>query len=319
LLTKLGEGGMGIVYLARHAHTATLVALKTVSADRATDHRALARLRREFSVASRFNHPNVVQTSQSLSVENRPFLVMEFLDGWNLARLLEMCGPLPIADACEIVRQAALGLAHLHQQGVIHRDIKPANILLTRQGEVKILDFGLALWNESHRAPDSCFGADTIVGSFDYMPPEQAVDSRAVDCRADIYALGITLFQLLTGAVPHHGAEFDTPLKKLMATAARDVPAITNRRVPHCLSALMNHMLAKSPSRRIALASQVAESLGMLSTGSDLDALITTANIQSRTKLHACRGDATTSNDSASVTTTYYPMQSGNQSPRTRL
>ena len=143
------------------------------------------------------------------------FLVMEYVDGIDLSNLVRQHGPLPVAEACELIRQAALGLQHAHEHGLVHRDIKPANLLLTTGGQVKILDLGLALLAVDTRRPTNELTADRpVMGTADYMSPEQAGDSHAVDIRADIYSLGCTLYKLLTGKAPFSGSKYSSNLKK---------------------------------------------------------------------------------------------------------
>ena len=145
LLAKLGEGGMGAVYKARQVRLDKIVALKVLPKDRTNDPHALARFEREMKAVGRVNHPHIVQAMDAREIEGTTVLVMEFADGLDMGEVLRRHGPLAVADACEMVRQAALGLQAIHEHGLVHRDIKPSNLMLTRQGQVKILDLGLAL------------------------------------------------------------------------------------------------------------------------------------------------------------------------------
>ncbi len=141
---KLGQGGMGTVFLARQVRLDRLVAIKVLPESRTEDEKALARFEREMKAVGRLNHPNIVQAHHAGEIEQVPYLVMEYLDGLSLAELIQCLGPLPVADACELIRQAALGLQLAHENGLVHRDVKPSNLMLTRRGQVKVLDLGLA-------------------------------------------------------------------------------------------------------------------------------------------------------------------------------
>ncbi len=145
LLEKLGEGGMGAVYKARHTKLKRLVALKVLPKARVHHEGTVARFEREMEAVGRVNHPNIVQAHDAREIDGERFLVMEYVDGLDLDELVRRHGPLPIADACELIRQAAVGLQYAHEHGLVHRDIKPSNLMLSREGQVKILDLGLAL------------------------------------------------------------------------------------------------------------------------------------------------------------------------------
>ena len=170
----------------------------------------------------RVNHPNIVQAHDAREIDGERFLVMEYVDGLDLDDLVRRCGPLPIPDACELIRQAAVGLQYANERGLIHRDIKPSNLMLNREHQVKILDLGLALLKADQLAGGDAAAAkevgkeltasQQIMGTASYMSPEQANDSHQVDTRADIYSLGCTLYKLLTGRPPFGGADCRTPL-----------------------------------------------------------------------------------------------------------
>ena len=209
LLAKLGEGGMGAVYKALHTRLDKVVALKVLPAERMRDAGAVARFEREMKAVGKLDHPNIVRAMDAGEEDGMHFLVMEYVEGLDLSQLAKNTGPLPVADACELVRQAALGLAEAHEHGLVHRDIKPSNLMLAKpkkkKGEptVKILDLGLALLSEA-LAPDAggLTTSGQMMGTIDYMAPEQGGDSHQVDIRADIYSLGATLYRLLTGIAP---------------------------------------------------------------------------------------------------------------------
>jgi serine/threonine protein kinase len=294
---------MGIVYLALQANT-KFVAIKTLPDRRRSDARAIARFQREMELAMRFDHPNVVRAIDAGLTDGVPFLVMEYLDGIDLSKLLDCCGTLAIANACEIVRQMALGLENIHQCGAIHRDIKPANAMLTRQGEVKILDVGLALAADGVDPCDASTTSNHMVGSFDYMAPEQAKDSRAVDRTVDLYALGATLYQLLSGEPPFSGVEFNSPLKKLWALETRPAPSVSALRpdVPPELAALVARLLAKDPADRFGSGAELAAALAPHTVGSNLFSLIDEVQNRRTRQMSANRVARSTSSDGSSAT-----------------
>jgi serine/threonine protein kinase len=205
LLDRLGEGGMGQVFKARHVRMRRIVAVKVIHQSKLGRPEAIRRFEREVQAAAALSHPNIVMAYDADEINGLHLLAMEHVQGTDLARLVETKGVLPVAQACDYIRQAALGLAHAHERGLVHRDIKPQNLLLTTEGGVvKVLDMGLARLN--HPAdPANMHSAMTqegaVMGTPDYMAPEQALSSHDVDIRADIYSLGCTLYFLLTGQV----------------------------------------------------------------------------------------------------------------------
>jgi hypothetical protein len=205
--------------------------------------------------------------------------VLEFLEGIDLARLVDRRGPLPVADACEAVRQAALGLQHAHEKGVVHRDVKPSNLMATPDGCVKVLDFGLARWDRDRQEEEPASGALTsageTLGTADYMAPEQWRASR-VDVRADVYSLGCTLYHLLTGRPPFAGPGYDTRGEKMLAHAHAPAPPAREQRpeVPGGLAPVLDRLLAKEPAGRFATAAEVAAALQPFCAGCDLPGLL---------------------------------------------
>lgn len=283
LLAKLGEGGMGAVYKALHTRLDKTVALKVLPADRMRDTAAVARFQREMKAVGRLEHPNIVRAMDAGEADGMHYLVMEYVPGVDLSDISRRVGPLPLADACELVRQAALGLQEAHEHGMVHRDIKPSNLILAqprRKQEVpsvKILDLGLALLSEAF-SPDQPGLTSTgqMMGTLDYMAPEQGGDSHQVDIRADVYSLGATLYKLLCGEAPFGAAKYDTPVKKLVALATQEPLPLVERRsdVPAELSAIVQKMLAKEPSQRFSTPEEVADALAPFCAGADLAAVL---------------------------------------------
>uniref|UniRef100_A0A7C2JXV3 Protein kinase domain-containing protein n=1 Tax=Schlesneria paludicola TaxID=360056 RepID=A0A7C2JXV3_9PLAN len=264
LLDQLGSGGMGTVFRARQTGMGRVVALKVMSRKLIRDAQSLARFQREIQAAAALQHPNIVLALDADSHHGVPYLVMEFVDGKDLRTLLRQQGRLPIGLACEYARQAALGLQQAHERGMVHRDIKPANLLLTRSASgrplVKILDFGLARFQSESRETGEITRTGEIMGTPDYISPEQASDTRSADIRSDIYSLGCTLYHWLAGSVPFPG---NTLMERLMARATRDPTPLSQMRsdVPAELSAVVQRMLDRDPAQRNQTPAQVADAL----------------------------------------------------------
>jgi WD40 repeat protein/serine/threonine protein kinase len=296
LLEKLGQGGMGAVYKAVQTKLDRVVALKVLTKNRMGDDRAIARFQREMKAVGRLSHPHIVQAYDAREIDGMPILAMEYIEGFDLAALVRRCGPLPIADACELVRQAAIGLQCAHQQGLVHRDVKPSNLMLTSEGQVKVLDLGLARLQATERLDEELTGAGQLMGTTEYMAPEQALDTHAVDIRADIYSLGCTLYKLLTGRAPFGGPEYDTPLKKAMGHSRDPVPPIRQFRpdLPELLAAVVHRMLAKDPAERFATPAEVADAVGPFTGDCDLPALLSKAEGKPIPPIQKSRRPATT-------------------------
>ena len=226
LLEKIGGGGMGRVYKARHRTMQRLVALKILpGVDRSPE--AVRRFQREIQAMARLTHPNIVTAYDAGQCEGTHFLVMELVDGSDLAQHVNRHGPLPIAVALDYTRQVALGLEYAHREGVIHRDIKPSNLLLDNAGAVKILDLGLArfgsqLCGAEASAASQLTQRGSVFGTIDYMAPEQAANASQADPRSDIYSLGCTLHFLLTGQPVFAG---QSAVERLIAHRERSAPA----------------------------------------------------------------------------------------------
>lgn len=283
LLEELGSGGMGTVFKALHTRLDRVVAIKVLPPGRIASRQMLARFDREMRSVGKLRHPAIVEAKDAGEIDGTPFLVMELVDGCDLGALLKRMGRLPIAAACELIRQAALGLQHIADQGLVHRDIKPSNLMLAQPPDgglpiVKILDLGLAVVQPGQAAPASeVTSTGQVIGTLDYMAPEQAVDlKQPVDIRADIYSLGATLFKLLTGHGPIEHSKNNSTMKRLVALE-RDIPAAVSDVRPDCpaeLSAFIARLLAKSPDERPARPADVATFLQRFSTGADLSSLL---------------------------------------------
>jgi hypothetical protein len=276
LLAKLGEGGMGTVYRARHRRLGRDVALKRIRPRDADPSRLAARFEREMRAVGRLDHPHVVEAQHAGEQDGQLFLVMKLLDGLDLARLVRRAGPLRPADACEAVRQAALGLQYIHEQGLVHRDLKPSNLMLTREGVVTILDLGLARLTGPGPDEPELTGKGVTLGTMDYMAPEQQGDPASVTIAADLYGLGCVLFHLLAGRPPfaHHAEALD----KLVAHRIEPPPDLRALRpeLPAGMVCLVNRLLAKKPADRFAEPRDVAAALGPMAGGADLAALLGT-------------------------------------------
>ena len=279
LLEKLGEGGMGVVYKALHTKLGREVALKVLPKRRLRDEHAVARFEREMKAIGALDHPNIVRAFDAREVKGIRFLVMEFVDGMDLANLVDCEGPLPVAEACEVIRQAALGLQCAHEHDLVHRDVKPSNLMLSSQGQVKLLDLGVARFQFQQRPGEEMTGTDQVLGTLDYMAPEQISSTRTVDIRADIYSLGCTLYKLLTGRAPFTGHEYESAYEKMQAHAEKPPPRIRRLRgdVPKELATIVHRMLAKDPARRYDTPAEVADAVGPFTCTADLSGLLARA------------------------------------------
>ncbi|MFO0849876.1 MAG: protein kinase [Gemmataceae bacterium] len=254
VLGPLGAGGMGTVWLAEHLVMGKPVALKVIRPECAAKPGAADRFRREVRAAARLAHPNVAAVFDAEQVGEQLVLVMEYVPGEPLSHTVRH-GPLLAAEACRAVCDAARGLAHAHAAGLVHRDVKPSNLVRTPDSQTKLLDFGLAVVPD----PDvqSLTGADLIVGTPDYIAPEQAADPRTADARSDIYALGCTLYHLLSGRVPYPA---DAVMKKLDAHRDPTIQPMPLGAPPE-LAAVVAKMMAKNPADRYRTAAEVADAV----------------------------------------------------------
>jgi tRNA A-37 threonylcarbamoyl transferase component Bud32 len=263
IVRKLGQGGMGAVYQAEHKIMERVVAVKVISSGFVDSPAAAERFQREVRAAAKLDHANIVRAYDADHAGRTMLLAMEFVKGRSLAEAVASKGPLPVAYACNCIRQAAQGLQHAADSGMVHRDIKPQNLMLTDKGVVKICDFGLAKLVSERKSQAGLTGAGMIMGTPEYMAPEQARDTAAADIRADIYALGCTLFFLLTGRTPFGGG---TAIEILTRQVMDAPPRVTDLRpeVPSHLADLIGRMLSKDPAERPQTPKEVATALGPL-------------------------------------------------------
>jgi len=277
----VGQGGMAVVYKAENKKLQKTVAVKIL---RTGFHGPpLQRIEREIKAHGKLNHPSIVTAVDAGEEGSIQYLVTEFVDGLDLGNITKSIGSLPVADACEIIRQAAMGIESAHQLGMIHRDLKPSNIMINSQGQVKVLDFGLVhfqQWSESNLELTS---VGQLLGTLDYMAPEQAENPASVGLQCDIYSLAATLFCLLTGQAPLAGTGYQSPIEKLRKIATSVAPKVTELRsgIPNSLCKIIANSLSNSPADRPVSAKSFAESLQPFCEGHQLQTLISTAQSKS--------------------------------------
>jgi len=269
ILKELGRGGMGAVFQAREElGLGRIVAIKIMAMKLLHNQESVRRFLREAKAVAVLNHPHIVAAFDADCINGRHFLVMEHVEGRDLSAWLQRFEKLPVAWVCECIRQAALGLQHAHERGLVHRDIKPGNLLVltdepTTLPRLKILDFGLARFTSGHDL-SALTQTGQVMGTVDYMSPEQASSTKTVDIRSDIFSLGCTFFKLLTGQVPFSG---DTTMERLFARAKIDAPPLRSH-LPEAsaeLESLVSLMLARSRKRRFQTPGEVAQALAPFS------------------------------------------------------
>lgn len=273
ILDQLGQGGMGRVFKAEHRAMKRLVALKVLAPRLMRSERACALFLREVQAAAQIVHPNVVAAFDANEEDGHYFLVLEYVDGPNLDQLVREQGPLPVGLACDYVKQTANGLQAAHALGMVHRDIKPSNLLLQRwtpydhsPGLLKISDFGLARLSAapSGAASDTTgtilIKQNTVMGTPDFLSPEQARDLHRADIRSDLYSLGCTFYYLLTGKPPFPGG---SPIEKLIRHSAEEPAPLTDFRsdVPVSVTSIMGRLLRKDPEMRYQTPRELIEAL----------------------------------------------------------
>jgi formylglycine-generating enzyme required for sulfatase activity/tRNA A-37 threonylcarbamoyl transferase component Bud32 len=253
-LEPKGMGGMGQVFRAWDRDNNRVVALKLIRHDYLDNEQVIARFLHEGQAARGLSHPNIVAVYDAGRFEDTLFLAMEFLSGTNLCEYVkqQQQRKLSVAEACDYIMQAALGLQYAHERGLVHRDIKPGNLMRTDEGQIKILDFGVALMADASRITESC----DLLGTIDYISPEQATDSRHVDIRTDIYSLGCTFYHLLAGQVPFAGTH---PAVRALRRITHDPPPISDLSRP--LALVLVRMLARDPDDRFQTPGELAEAL----------------------------------------------------------
>lgn len=271
LLGVLGKGGMGVVYLGRHRLLAKRVAVKVIQPALCREPSMVERFLREISAVGQIEHINIVRAFDAGQIDGQLFLALEFIRGANLETIRRAWTQMPVAEACDLIRQAACGLQSLHVAGLVHRDLKPSNLMLTTDGVVKIADLGLArlLQDRVNVSDEALTATGDLLGTFDFMAPEQAADPRSVDIRADLYSLGCTLFTLLAGRTLFAAPDYKTRGSKLVAHATVPAPDVRQFRseVPIPLADLLRRLLSKSPADRISTPAELSERLREFSTG----------------------------------------------------
>jgi serine/threonine protein kinase len=313
ILDRLGKGGQSEVYKARHPEHGWTVALKVIRSEHLSNPAAAEQFFLEMQAMAELDHPNIVQFWDADKADNAYYCAMEFVEGTDLGKVVRLQNYLPPAQAAEYVRQAALGLQHAHEHNLVHRDIKPVNLFLTNQPTaaslpaawtgleqpnkeapplIKILDWGLASMRtgvEAEKGLRENGQGYTVVGTADYLSPEQAVNPQAVDIRSDIYSLGCTLYYLLTGQTPFAG---NSIMQKIMLHQMEE-PALVeelNPDVPPALAAIVRRMMAKKPECRFQTPAAVALALKPLCRG---DLPTTPHDGRSRPLERACRHEDT--------------------------
>lgn len=295
---RLGEGGVSQVYKAWHTTKNCIVALKVIREELLSNSEAFARFQREMHAVARLSHPNIVSSIDSDLVGQTNYFAMEYVEGTDLGKLVQLSGPLKIPIACDYIHQAALGLQHAHEHGLVHRDIKPANLFLTGatippgpsplplspggrapgeggsrsghvhtvsgKGVIKILDMGLARLREASGSGDQNVVAltqeGTMMGTPDYLAPEQARNAKTADIRSDIYSLGCTFYFLITANPPFPGNSVMQKLFQHQKEEAKPIETVRTN-VPPGLSPILKKMMAKAPADRYQTPGEVAQAL----------------------------------------------------------
>ncbi len=263
IVRELGRGGMGVVYLARNKLMGRLEVLKVIGGQLVERPGVRDRFLREVQSAAKLQHKNIVTAYSAMRLGESIVLAMEFIDGEDLAKMVKSRGPLPVVHACYFIYQAALGLQHAHERGMVHRDIKPANLIFATEGKkgvVKVLDFGLAKVTSEGQADSGLTREGQMLGTPDFIAPEQIRDAQSADIRADIYSLGCTFYYLLTGRPPFRGDHLWDLYQAHFSMDAQPVNLVRPE-VPVELAAVVAKMMAKEPGRRFQTPGEVAQAL----------------------------------------------------------
>jgi serine/threonine-protein kinase len=260
LLGHLGSGGMSSVYLAEHLLMKHKRAIKVLPKSKLGNNSYLERFQREAKAIASLNHRNIVRAYDIDNEKDTHYLVMEYVEGADMQSLVRKHGPLPYAVVADYMAQAARGLHHAHEAGLIHRDVKPANLLVNKEGVVKVLDLGLALFSAEVDASLTMEYNDKVLGTADYLPPEQAINSHKIDSRADMYGLGCTMYFLLTGHPPFPDGSIPSRIIKHQNSMPPDI-RVDRPDCPGELDGICVKMMQKDPKFRYADCNQVAEVL----------------------------------------------------------
>ncbi|HZZ73068.1 MAG TPA: serine/threonine-protein kinase [Pirellulales bacterium] len=257
---ELGSGGMGRVYRAVHRKLLRPVAVKILSPADKPSAESIERFQREAKVLAKLSHPNIVTIHDAGIAAGTHYFVMELVDGKDLASVVKADGPLPVDCALDCIRQVAEGLRYAHAAGIVHRDIKPSNLMLDAEGKVQILDLGIARAEAIDGPASELTRTGAILGTVDYMPPEQALNTRKADQRADVYSLGCTLYFLLTGQPLYEG---ETVMERLVAHREQPIPSLRKAcpSVPGWLEQVFPRLVAKRPADRLATMDDVLAAL----------------------------------------------------------
>lgn len=263
LLAQLGQGGIGTVYKARHRHLDKLVCIKVLRPQYTHEPESILRFQREMKAVGRITHPHIVQAFDAGAIDGVHFLAMEYIEGVTLSQRVYDKGRMTVADACKVISQSAQALSAAHLAGLVHRDVKPSNLFVTKTGHIKLLDLGLAKLCEDTTNNPEFTAVGQAFGTPDYMAPEQWSDARLADARADLYALGCTLFFVLTGRAPFSDDSLSYPTSKRVAHSTAAIPDLKALRpdVPAGVDAIYRKLMAKSPQKRYQSAEELLKAL----------------------------------------------------------